>query len=124
MRGKAVGLHLRHESNAATACCAVGLRTCRARWGYFAFARRVPLGYARDRLGRHPAVLACYGVDEPPTTGWEAGLRAFRNAVRQADPYHPVYVSGSTLSEMNAYDLADIHGPPAPRPASRKRRRP
>ncbi|MFO8014561.1 MAG: hypothetical protein R6X20_14780 [Phycisphaerae bacterium] len=68
------------------------------------------LGREVRALRRHPAVLAWYGVDEPPTTGWEAGLRAFRQAVRQADPYHPVYVSGSTPSKRSAYDLADIHG--------------
>jgi hypothetical protein len=68
------------------------------------------LGREIEALRRHPAVLAWYGVDEPPSEGLEPGLRAFRNAVRRADPYHPVYVSGSTPSRMRAYDLADILG--------------
>jgi len=61
-------------------------------------------------LRRHSAVLAWYGVDEPPPKGLEGGLRAFRKAVRQVDPYHPVYVSGSTPSRLGAYEVADILG--------------
>ena len=60
-------------------------------------------------LKSHPAVLLYYGLDEAPERGMDEALQAFLET-REVDPYHPVYISGSTPSRLDRYDFADILG--------------
>ncbi|MFC2087372.1 T9SS type A sorting domain-containing protein [Bacteroidota bacterium] len=66
-------------------------------------------------LSYHPALLAYYGVDEPPekVSGYDGALRQFYDTTHKYDPYHPLYFSGGggilRYSDEGHYEMVDFY---------------
>jgi len=86
--------------------------------GSFKNLEDVWVGVAK-RFGGHPAVLAWNIADEPSKDTWESrgfkvsDLCALHDAVKKADPYHPVYVNwchtwGKGQQPYGGYACTDI----------------
>jgi hypothetical protein len=65
-----------------------------------------------ERYRRHPALLAWYLVDEPADASVDpALLEGIYRQLRQADPYHPVYLVNNRPATYGAYaEASDVLG--------------
>ena len=86
----------------------VGSRPLRTREGMRTARREVPAFL--QTVSCHPAVIAHYGLDEASAHALGDELSAFLDTVHRHDPYHPLYISGSSVSRLSDYTVADIIG--------------